>query len=126
MIENPQYKNILWNPLVQYSLGETESGGPVAILGCTGEDGEEVTLCIPDKEYLAGLIKLLTHAVVDMSMMELNGFEAAAEIADNRTLEQSSPTPDDLSGLEPPSIPDDLSGFEWDNKDDNNDDGESK
>ena len=122
MIENPQYKNILWNPLLQYSLGETAEGGPVAILGCTGEDGEEVTLCIPDKEYLAGLIKLLKHAVEDMTTMEINGFEAAAGIANDRTLEQSSSTPDDLSSLGT-SIPDDLSGFDWDN---NNEDGESK
>ena len=111
MIENPQYKNILWNPLINYSLGETAEGGPVAILGCTGEDGQEVTLCIPDKDYLSGLIKLLTCGVEDMSMMELNGFEAASEIADIRSMEQS-----------PTVIPDDLSGFDWDN----NEDGDSK
>ena len=124
MIENPQYKNILWNPLLQYSLGETAEGGPVAILGCTGEDGEEVTLCIPDAEYLAGLIDMLTHAVADMIRVEKSGFEAASKIADLRAMKQSSPTPDDLSSLEP-SAPDDLSGFDWDDED-NDEDGESK
>jgi hypothetical protein len=100
VIKNPHYENMIWNPLINYSLGEDTDGGPVAILSCIGEGGETVTLCIPNKNYLAGLIEILMYGVVDMETMELKGFAAASEIADNRSITQASAAPDDLAGLD--------------------------
>lgn len=95
MIENPEYENIIWNPLVSWQLGLTGEQDTVLIINAHGETGEKATLVFSDAAYLRGVLQSLTEGVETFEVAGEEGFDyAAATITD-----ADEPVPDDLSDL---------------------------
>lgn len=95
MIENPEYDDINWNPLVCWQLGLTAAQDTVLIVNAQGETGEKATLVFTDAAYVRGVLQSLTEGVETFEVADEQGFEyAAATITD-----ADEPAPDDLSDL---------------------------
>lgn len=98
MINNPDYKNVAFNPTVAYSLGENAMGDPIAIFIVTGEDGTEHTHMFPDADYLRGVTAIYAEATEDLAAAKEHGYEAVAQRID----EPGIAVPDDIRSITDP------------------------
>lgn len=98
MIDNPDYKNIAFNPTVAYSLGENAAGKPVVIFIITGEDGTEHTHMFPDPNYLRGIKEIYGEAAEDLDAALEHGFDAVAPMVDLGGVQ----APDDIRSITDP------------------------
>ena len=97
MIEQPDTRGAVWNPLTSYQLGVTShSGESCVMVNLQGETGEAVTVIFENLDELQGFVDLVDDAAQMLSTAVDLGFEEAVALHGDGL---PSEVPDDLSSL---------------------------
>lgn len=93
----PDYTNIIFDPLVTSRLGRTSDGKSAMIFTFTGHGGEEQHIAYTEPAYLQGVSDLKEEGANYLQLAIEQGYEEAAKEFE-ATAEPSAP--DDLSGMD--------------------------